>query len=119
MEQVMRVGIPIQIRNVLNLDNQGTMIIPDSSSACSGSVSSTKATPFSNFTSQPEMQLPMQSRNPTAITVKPSILVLNVHSNKRSLSHGFFASIFSILDKWRLSIDLISNVGGACIHGST
>jgi aspartate kinase len=31
-----------------------------------------------------------------------------VHSNRRSLSHGFFAQIFSILDKWRLSIDLIS-----------
>jgi aspartate kinase len=33
---------------------------------------------------------------------------MNVHSNRRSLSHGFFAQIFSILDKWRLSIDLIS-----------
>jgi len=47
-------------------------------------------------------------KRPTAVTVKHKILVINVHSNKRSLSHGFFAKIFSTLDKWRLSIDLIS-----------
>jgi len=47
-------------------------------------------------------------KRPTAITAKHKILVINIHSNKRSLSHGFFAGIFSVLDKWRLSIDLIS-----------
>ncbi|MCJ1310196.1 Aspartokinase [Agyrium rufum] len=47
-------------------------------------------------------------KRPTAVTVKNNILVLNVHSNKRTLSHGFFANIFLTLDKWRLSVDLIS-----------
>jgi aspartate kinase len=40
--------------------------------------------------------------------MKHKILVMNIHSNKRALSHGFFAGIFSTLDKWRLSVDVIS-----------
>ncbi|KAF7555517.1 hypothetical protein G7046_g6535 [Stylonectria norvegica] len=34
--------------------------------------------------------------------------VINVHSNKRSISHGFFARVFSILDRHSISVDLIS-----------
>jgi aspartate kinase len=47
-------------------------------------------------------------KRPTAVTMKHKILVMNIHSNKRSLSHGFFAGIFATLDKWRLSVDVIS-----------
>jgi aspartate kinase len=42
------------------------------------------------------------------VTIKDKIVVINVHSNKRSISHGFFAKIFFILDKRQLSVDLIS-----------
>jgi aspartate kinase len=48
-------------------------------------------------------------RRPTAVTIKPSITVLNVHSKKRTRAHGFLMSIFSILDKHGLSVDLISS----------
>ncbi len=39
------------------------------------------------------------SKHPAAVTIKDHVIVLNVHSNKKSVSHGFFAHIFSTLDK--------------------
>uniref|UniRef100_A0A093V113 Aspartokinase n=1 Tax=Talaromyces marneffei PM1 TaxID=1077442 RepID=A0A093V113_TALMA len=83
MEQVIRASIPIRIKNVMNPKGSGTK---RQRLVC-------------------EIQGP---KRPTAVTIKHNILVINVHSNKRSLSHGFFAGIFSVLDRWRLSIDLIS-----------
>ena len=47
-------------------------------------------------------------RGATAITTKNDIVVLNIHSNKKTLSHGFLAQIFSVLDKYKLVVDLIS-----------
>ena len=35
-------------------------------------------------------------------------MVLNVHSNRKSVSHGFLAGIFGILDKFGVVVDLIS-----------
>jgi aspartate kinase len=34
---------------------------------------------------------------------------LNVHSNKRTRAQGFLTRVFSILDKWDLSVDLIAS----------
>jgi aspartate kinase len=48
-------------------------------------------------------------KHPTAITIKHNIVVLNVHSNDRTRVHGFLMNIFSILDRWHLSVDLISS----------
>ncbi|KAG5457847.1 MAG: Aspartate/glutamate/uridylate kinase [Olpidium bornovanus] len=47
-------------------------------------------------------------RLPTAVTVKEPVIVLNVHSNRKSVSHGFLANIFSLLDRHRLVVDMIS-----------
>ena len=103
MEQVMQASIPIRIRNVMNLRNSGTIITPDPVSF------PTPPTSPAVFRKRaPSVRLPSRPARPTAITIKHQILVLNVHSNKRSLSHGFFANVFTILDKWRLSVDLIS-----------
>ncbi|KAK2765903.1 Aspartokinase [Arachnomyces sp. PD_36] len=107
MEQVIRARIQIRIKNVLNPKGNGTIIFPDSP------VEIEKTTPghdprlFRTRSSSVLSQIQGPKR-PTAVTIKHKILVINVHSNKRSLSHGFFAGIFSVLDKWRLSIDLIS-----------
>jgi aspartate kinase len=49
-----------------------------------------------------------QPKRPTAVTIKDHISVINVHSNKRSISHGFFARVFRILDTHSISVDLIS-----------
>jgi aspartate kinase len=107
MEQVIRARIPIRIKNVMNPRGTGTIIFPDSASELE---TTSPGQDPKLFRTRSASLLAERSRpkRPTAVTLKHKILVMNVHSNRRSLSHGFFAKIFSILDKWRLSIDLIS-----------
>ncbi|GAB1200549.1 hypothetical protein APSETT444_009922 [Aspergillus pseudonomiae] len=104
MEQVIRAKIPIRIKNVMNPKGNGTIIFPDSTYELEKTAPGHDPRLF-RTRSPSLMQTP---KRPTAVTIKHKILVINVHSNKRSLSHGFFAGIFSVLDRWRLSIDLIS-----------
>ncbi|KAF9231557.1 Aspartate/glutamate/uridylate kinase [Melanogaster broomeanus] len=47
-------------------------------------------------------------RLPTAVTIKERIVVLNVNSNRKSVSHGFLARIFGTLDRFGVVVDLIS-----------
>lgn len=49
-----------------------------------------------------------QRRLPTAVTIKEDVIVLNVHSNRKTLSHSFFSRIFSTLDRHGVAVDLIS-----------
>lgn len=53
-------------------------------------------------------ELERRKRLPTAVTIKENILVLNINSNRKSVSHGFLAGIFSTLDKFGVVVDLIS-----------
>ena len=105
MEQVIRAKIPIRTKNVMNPKGNGTIIFPDSTAELERTVPGHDPRLFR--TRSPSL-LVQRPKRPTAVTIKHKILVINVHSNKRSLSHGFFAGIFSVLDRWRLSIDLIS-----------
>lgn len=101
MDQVIRAHppIPIRIKNVKNPRGNGTVVIPD---------------PVLSAGQQLHRSRPSQTplfknpKRPTAVTIKDQISVINVHSNKRSISHGFFARVFSILDKQSISVDLIS-----------
>jgi aspartate kinase len=107
MEQVIRARIPIRIKNVMNPRGKGTIIFPDDPAI---EAAAPGHDPKLFRTRSPSsLSVYKRPRRPTAVTVKHKILVINVHSNKRTLSHGFFANIFSTLDKWRLSIDLISS----------
>ncbi|KAJ2910401.1 Aspartokinase [Coemansia aciculifera] len=111
MEQVIRAAIPIRIKNVQNPDGAGTVIFPDLLSRPASSMGSGEPSPS---LSTPEMllengyMLDLSRRHPTAVTIKDEITVLNIHSNRKSVSHGFFARIFSILDKYGITVDLIS-----------
>jgi len=49
-----------------------------------------------------------RNRAPTAVTIKEHITVLNVNSNRKSVSHGFLAGIFATLDRYGVVVDLIS-----------
>lgn len=104
MEQVIRAKIPIRTKNVMNPKGNGTVIFPDSTAELERTAPGHDPRLF-RTRSPSYLERP---KRPTAVTIKHKILVINVHSNKRSLSHGFFAGIFSVLDRWRLSIDLIS-----------
>ncbi|KAJ1835534.1 Aspartokinase [Coemansia sp. RSA 2711] len=111
MEQVIRAAIPIRIKNVQNPDGAGTVIFPDLLSRPASAVGSGEPSPSM---STPEIllengyMLDLSRRHPTAVTIKDDITVINIHSNRKSVSHGFFARIFSILDKYGITVDLIS-----------
>lgn len=102
MEQVMREKIPIRIKNVQNPKGDGTVIYPDDM-AKKG-----EATPPHPPEALSQSFFERRRRGATAITTKSDIVVVNIHSNKKTLSHGFLAQIFTILDKYKLVVDLIS-----------
>lgn len=112
MEQVIRAHVPIRIKNVMNPGGSGTVIFPDSTSEIQfikpGHDPKLFRARSSSSMSKMARSSASKPRRPTAVTVKKQIIVMNVHSNKRSLLHGFFARIFSILDRYGLSVDLIS-----------
>ncbi|KAG2367245.1 Aspartate/glutamate/uridylate kinase [Suillus spraguei] len=105
MEQVIRRKIPIRIKNVENPLGGGTVIHPgldiemsQDDSLCEAPV----AIP------QGSNELCRNKRLPTAVTIKERIIVLNVNSNRKSVSHGFLAGIFGSLDRFGVVVDLIS-----------
>ncbi|KAJ4167690.1 hypothetical protein NW754_011508 [Fusarium falciforme] len=101
MDQVIRAQppIPIRIKNVKNPRGNGTIVIPDPILSAGNQL--TRGSPKLESDHR-------KPKRPTAVTIKDHISVINVHSNKRSISHGFFARVFSILDKHSISVDLIS-----------
>lgn len=113
MEQVIRESIPIRIRNVTNPRGTGTTILPESmNTPISNSITSPRLpTPptFRSHKSGTINTLTNRAKRPTAVTVKNRILVINLRSNKRTSSRGFLERTFAILDKWRLSVDLIAS----------
>ncbi|KAF7318296.1 hypothetical protein HMN09_00338300 [Mycena chlorophos] len=114
MEQAIRRKIPIRIKNVENPRGGGTVIHPDPAEDDAGQVED-------DVGSVPEPASPValallrmrttekhQPRHPTAVTIKEHILVLNINSNRKSVSHGFLAGIFGTLDRFGIVVDLIS-----------
>lgn len=95
MEQVIRARIPIRIKNVENPKGAGTIILPD------------QEFPLGVSTQAPSHKAEID-RQPTAVTIKDQIMVLNIHSNRKTISHGFLARIFSTLDRAGVVVDLIS-----------
>lgn len=87
MEQVIRAKIPIRIKNVDNPSGPGTIILPE--------VDATESEAA-------------RERLPTAVTIKDKIIVINIHSNRKTISHGFLARIFGTLDRAGVVVDLIS-----------
>ncbi|KAL8782679.1 MAG: hypothetical protein Q9195_009593, partial [Heterodermia aff. obscurata] len=106
MEQVIRARIPIRIKNVINPGNLGTIIMPDPSGKNDHTAPGHDPKLFRTRSSS--ILKNNRPKRPTAVTIKHKIIVINVHSNKRSLLHDFYQGIFSTLSKWRLSVDLIS-----------
>jgi aspartate kinase len=107
--KVIRRKIPIRIKNVKNPLGGGTVIYPDPVVNEDGSVASDyriddKKMATESLGSSNHERL----RLPTAVTIKENIVVLSVHSNRKTLSHGFLAKIFDTLDQFGVVVDLIS-----------
>ncbi|KAF2841696.1 aspartate kinase [Patellaria atrata CBS 101060] len=109
MEQVIKARIPIRIKNVMNPRNSGTIIFPDSTEEFYSPTKPSLAPALFRTRSSSIIDRNLRPKRPTAVTAKRGIVVLNVHSNKRTRAHGFLMKIFSTLDKWRLTVDLISS----------
>ncbi|KAK9381719.1 Aspartate/glutamate/uridylate kinase [Kockiozyma suomiensis] len=105
MEQVIRAHIPIRIKNVENPSGDGTVIFPDNISRKGDVTPPHPPTALERISSG---FFHAKKKEPTAVTTKQNISVLNVHSNKRFHSHGFMAEIFGILHKHEIVVDLIS-----------
>lgn len=103
MEQVIRAHIPIRIKNVENPRGAGTVVFPAPES---GKRDGTSTPP--QVLADNGYHLDLSRKYPTAVTIKDGVIVLNVHSNRKSVSHGFFATIFSTLDRYGIVVDLIS-----------
>ena len=110
--QVIRRKIPIRIKNVENPRGGGTVIEPEADLESEG--------PLSDFGGAVVVDDDIlasglingvgtaRQRLPTAVTIKERIVVLNVQSNRKSVSHGFLAGIFGTLDRFGVVVDLIS-----------
>lgn len=106
MEQVINARIPIRIKNVMNPSGEGTVIYPDN---IGKKGESTPPHPPVSLDTLPNDYFSKSNlKIPTAVTAKSDIAVVNIHSNKKTLSHGFLANVFGILDKHRTVVDLIS-----------
>lgn len=106
MEQVIRARIPIRIKNVVNPTGKGTVIYPDNVGRRGEDTPPHPPAAYETLSSS-YIQI-HKKRSATAITAKQDIVVLNVHSNKKTLSHGFLANLFTTLDRFKLVVDLIS-----------
>lgn len=108
MDQVIKADppIPVRIKNVKNPRGEGTVVLPDPKKAPGQQLQRSRPSDGAGSgASSPARKTP---KRPTAVTIKDKISVINVHSNKRSIAHGFFARVFSILHKYKISVDLIS-----------
>ncbi|KAK1922001.1 putative aspartate kinase [Papiliotrema laurentii] len=105
MEQVIRARIPIRIKNVENPQGSGTIIYPDESFPRGIAEHPSEA---AQKTFVEEERAKQEGRMPTAVTIKDGIIVLNIHSNRKTISHGFLARIFGTLDRAGVVVDLIS-----------
>ncbi|KAI0777195.1 aspartate kinase [Trametes elegans] len=119
MDQVIRRKIPIRIKNVENPKGGGTVIHPDPDvDPCTvPNGTDSPYPPVIPTTSAAKTNLPLASpyvdkhshmRQATAVTIKEHIVVLNVNSNRKNVSHGFLATIFGTLDRYGVVVDLIS-----------
>ncbi|KAI9634124.1 putative aspartate kinase [Dioszegia hungarica] len=109
MEQVIRAKIPIRIKNVENPLGGGTIIYPDTEQGLARQIQGDGELNEGEVEDEERIErAKKEGRMPTAVTIKDSIIVINIHSNRKTISHGFLARIFGTLDRAGVVVDLIS-----------
>ncbi len=118
MEHIQRAKIPLRLKNVKNPSGAGTIIFPSKYLASSvpaepneitSAAQSIAPKPTSSFLLTNGYHGDMQlRRRPTAVTVKDSILIINVLCHRNNKSHGFLAEVFRRLDQHKVVVDLIT-----------
>lgn len=102
MEQVIRAQVGIRIKNTFAPDGPGTEIMPGDFSSRLQVQHHAEGEEFA------DVPLKQNEIRATAVTLKTDVMCLNIHSNRKSVSHGFLAKIFSTLDRHGIVVDLIS-----------
>ena len=98
-EQALRAGIPVRIVNVTKPKQAGTVVMPERPAGL--------PLPVPGGGEEEEEVAPAH-KGPTAVTIKHNVLVLSIKSNRKSVSHLFYSSIFGSLDRHGVIVDLVS-----------
>lgn len=106
MRLAMRARVPMRIKNVLNPQAPGTLVVDNWKGVSPSPVLSPSISRAAERDSLPYTYDGVH-RAPIAITSKNKILLINIRSAERLKAHSFLASIFSVFDKWNLSIHLV------------
>ncbi|CAG8458998.1 12982_t:CDS:2 [Ambispora leptoticha] len=124
MKQAIRAKIPIRIKNVKNSQGHGTIIFPNieiiNGKKNNGDINNdnaivtlpknghTTTSPIPRLLFENGYYYDMTRRQPTAVTIKDNIIILNIHSHSKVASYGFLANVFVTLDRYGIVVDLIS-----------
>ncbi|QDS77422.1 hypothetical protein FKW77_006580 [Venturia effusa] len=109
MQQVVRAEIPIRVLNVMKPSGQGTKIASSSSTTNTPQKASGFTLSRGKSLNTTTNTIPITStantslKKPTAVTVKRSVILLNVRSNRKISAPGFLSQVFQTLDAQNLS----------------
>lgn len=127
MDVIRASGIPLRLKNVMNVEGKGTIIYPSTESPdqspsptppqrSSGSgtdlslMASTEEIPRSVFMTKHGYFGDAQKRRiPTALTVKDSVTIITLKPVQNTRPHLFLGQVSETLQSHSLSIDLISS----------
>ncbi|KAF5502880.1 putative aspartokinase [Colletotrichum aenigma] len=117
MDQIRCANIPLRLKNVFNPTGAGTIIYPSRTP-------SPPLTPPTPTDEKVDVKVPLPSidfmlgngyhgdqkerRRPTAVTVKDSILLVNVVCNRNTKSQGFLSGVFDRLEEAGIKTDLVA-----------
>ncbi|RMJ19414.1 hypothetical protein CDV36_000928 [Fusarium kuroshium] len=119
MDQIRHANIPLRLKNVFNPSGSGTVIYPSQSlSPVLGSVTPPPSeNEAGNGVSYPTAGFMLQNgyhgaqqerRRPTAVTVKDSIILVNIACNRNTKSYGLLSGVFGRLEELGVNVDLVS-----------
>ncbi|RSL50077.1 hypothetical protein CEP54_012128 [Fusarium duplospermum] len=119
MDQIRHANIPLRLKNVFNPSASGTAIYPSQSlSPILTSVTpppsdeeagSSVSYPTAGFMLQNGYHGAQQERRrPTAVTVKDSIILVNIACNRNTKSYGLLSGVFGRLEELGVNVDLVS-----------
>ncbi|KAF9873373.1 aspartate kinase [Colletotrichum karsti] len=117
MDQIRCANIPLRLKNVFNPSGPGTIIFPSRTPT-------PPLTPPTPTDEKIDVKVPLPSidfmlgngyhgdqqerRRPTAVTVKDSILLVNVVCNRNTKSQGFLSGVFDRLEDAGIKTDLVT-----------
>ncbi|EEU43463.1 uncharacterized protein NECHADRAFT_45463 [Fusarium vanettenii 77-13-4] len=99
MDQIRHASIPLRLKNVFNPSGSGTVIYP--SQGVSPILAPVTPPPSDN-------EAGSIRRRPTAVTVKDSIILVNIACNRNTKSYGLLSGVFGRLEELGVNVDLVS-----------